>query len=107
MNRDELLAHHEQMNADGVAIMTAKNHDYAGASGDTPFRNFEIVERLGICSTETGMLVRMCDKLSRIINFVDSGTLKVKGESARDTVVDLRNYLVLFDAYVTSGKDAE
>lgn len=100
--RDALLEHHEAMNAEGVTIMVAKNADYAGQDVRTPFRNFQLVEALGICSTEVGMLVRMCDKLSRLANFVKSGTLAVKDESARDTAIDLRNYLVLFDAYRAS-----
>lgn len=105
MNTAEVLQHVEKLNADGLSIMEAKNHDYAGESGDTPFRNFEIVEALGICSTETGMLVRMADKFARVVNFVNSGILKVKDESRQDTVIDFRNYLALFDAFCESRKE--
>lgn len=101
MNRDELLEFHEKMNADCVEIMQRKNSDYTGGDGDTPFKNFELVERLGITDVPTAMLVRMSDKMSRIITFVQGGEYKVKDESFRDTVVDLRNYLVLLAAYLT------
>jgi len=100
MTRDELMHFHDAMNLAGLAIMEAKNHDYAGESGDTPFANFEIVEKMGLCSTEHGMVVRMADKFMRIVSFVKSGSLSVKDESVRDTIIDLRNYLVLLAAYM-------
>ena len=102
MTRDELMVLHKELNDLGVEIMRAKNHDYAGDDGETPFANFEACEKLGICSTETGMLVRMCDKFMRLINLVKCGKLAVKGESRTDTVVDHRNYLLLFEALCQS-----
>jgi len=106
MTRDELLAFHKVSCVEAHMLMVAKNHDYAGADGLTPFANFEACEKLGICSTETGMLVRMCDKFMRLVNFAKSGTLKVKDESAHDTCLDLINYAILFDAY-RIGKESQ
>lgn len=35
------------------------------------FKNFMVVERLGICSAETGILVRISDKFTRLANLVN------------------------------------
>jgi len=85
--------------------MEKKNHDYAGEGGDTPFANFTRSEAMGICSTEQGFLVRVCDKLSRLSTFTSAGTLKVTNEGYRDAIVDIINYCVLFDGYVTSKNE--
>ena len=102
MNRDELIAFIKAFDADGAALVRAKNHDYAGESGETPFANFEACEWLGICSTEIGMLVRMCDKFMRLIQFVKSGRLEVKDEAIRDTLLDSANYDKLLAAYLSA-----
>ena len=106
MNRAELLQIHDQLSKAGKALMEAKNHDYAGGDGSQDaFLNFTRVEKLGITTTEQGFLVRMTDKLSRMITFVESGKLKVSDESFKDTVVDLINYCVLLYAYVSEKGD--
>ncbi len=102
MNTQELLAYHRVMSNISRELMSTKNHDYAGESGETPFKNFELCEQLGLCSMEVGILVRMCDKISRLANFAASGQLRVKGESAKDTCLDLMNYSVLLSAYLES-----
>lgn len=106
MNRTELLEIHDALCAAAKKLMEAKNHDYAG--GDTSedaFLNFTRVEDLGITTTELGFLVRMTDKLSRMITFVQSGKLKVSDESFKDTVIDMINYSVLLCAYVSDKGD--
>ena len=105
MNTEMLLDKHDEMASNARALMKAKNHDYAGKTGDTPFRNFELCEQLGLCSTEVGILVRMCDKMSRLANFAASGQLKVKGESVEDTCLDLMNYSVLLSAYLETKNE--
>ena len=97
MNREQLLHLHSTMAAHSKMLMKAKNHDYSGKSGDDPFANFRRCESMGVCLTETGVLVRMIDKLSRLATFVDAGELKVKGkgDSVLDTLLDLINYCVL------------
>lgn len=59
---------------------------------------------MGICSTESGMLVRLTDKMSRLSSFAESGKLAVENESFEDTVVDVINYMVLFYAYIKDKK---
>jgi hypothetical protein len=86
-----------------VATARAKNADYTGAD-PSPFANFASVERDLITDTETGFLVRMRDKWSRIISLVGSGKAQVKDESVIDTLVDLANYCLLLAAYLESKK---
>jgi len=102
MNREELLKHHKELCDEALEIMKRKNHDYAGDSGTTPFANFERTEAMGICSTEQGFLCRMCDKLSRLSTFATAGKLVVDNEGYRDAILDIINYCVLFDGYVSS-----
>ena len=40
MNREELFKHHKAICKEALEIMEKKNHDYAGAGGDSPFANF-------------------------------------------------------------------
>lgn len=99
MNTEELLKYHSELCTKARQIMAAKNHDYSGASGMTPFANFEVAEKLSITSTEAGFLLRITDKLMRLITFVNSGELKVK-ESTEDACLDVINYMILMAAYL-------
>lgn len=77
-----------------------KNHDYSWGEGESnPFKNFQLVEQLGVTSVERGFLVRMCDKLSRIVSLIDNEA-KVKDEAIEDTLVDLANYAIIMSIYV-------
>ena len=100
MNRQELFKHHKEICGEALKLMEKKNHDYAGEGGDTPFANFTRSEDMGICTTEQGFLVRVCDKLSRLSTFASAGELKVDNESYHDAVVDIINYMVLFSGYL-------
>ena len=100
MTRDDLMKIHEDLCLKGRELMDKKNRDYAGRGGTEPFANFTRVESMGICSTESGMLVRLTDKMSRLSSFAESGKLAVENESFEDTIVDVINYMVLFYAYI-------
>lgn len=104
MNKDEYLAYHSEQCERMKAIVKAKNEDYTGIDPD-PFANFSKVEKLGICSTEVGMLVRLNDKFSRIISFVQKGFLLVADESVEDTCIDAANYFIFLAAYFKSKKN--
>jgi hypothetical protein len=106
VNREQLFKHHKAICKEALEIMEKKNHDYAGADGETPFANFERAEAMGICSTEQSFLVRMTDKMSRLSTFVSTGELKVANEGYKDAVSDLINYLILFSAYVESKENS-
>ncbi len=98
MTTPELLQFHESFCGEARALMQKKNHDYAGADGDTPFANFEASEKLRVCSTEAGMLVRMLDKFMRLSTFLNAGKLMVAGEGAHDSLQDIVNYSILLAA---------
>ena len=99
MTTTQLLQFHERISQECREIMAKKNHDYAGASGATPFGNFQAPEQLGLCSTETGIVMRMLDKLKRLITFCNAGELKVENEGAADACKDIVNYAIILAAY--------
>lgn len=103
MNHEQFLAFHKEMCDKMHEICRNKNHDYAGGQSNA-FKNFTIVEQMGVTSTEQGFLTRMCDKMMRITNFVTSGTLKVKDEAIEDTLLDLANYSLLMIGYIKSKR---
>jgi len=87
-----------------------KNADYANpeARQDDPFAvfaNFTAVERLGICSTETGFLVRIMDKVVRASNLLSEGHEQaVMDEAVEDTLADLHNYSLLLRGFLVAKK---
>ena len=81
VNRTELLQIHSEVCNKARRLMERKNHDYSGGDNqEDPFLNFTRVEKLGITTTEQGFLVRMTDKVSRLITFCQTGTFKVEDE---------------------------
>lgn len=78
-------------------IQVKKNTDYSGTIN--PFRNFEIVEKIGVASAEQGILVRMTDKISRISNLLDKEP-EVFDERIEDTLIDLANYSIILKCYL-------
>lgn len=97
--KEDYLKWHAAACARLVDITARKNADYTGASTD-PFFNFSRVASIGICSTEVGFLTRMFDKFSRVISFVQKGTLSVAEETVEDTLLDLANYALLMAGYL-------
>ena len=89
---------HEDLTNRSRAIMSAKNHDYRGGSGD-PYHNFKGSTMFGIHPI-LGILLRMQDKMMRIQTFVEKGQLKVKGENIDDALLDLINYSVLIKGII-------
>lgn len=107
MNTTELLEHHLKLCARAQQLMERKNADYAGADGETPFKNFQTSEALGLCTTEVGMAIRLSDKLQRLSGFlVNPRDMQVKDESLDDTILDGINYLVLISAYLKQKRGA-
>lgn len=106
MKKQEYFEWIERRNKQLLEITKAKNADYTGESDD-PFANFTAVEKLGICTAETGFLVRILDKIMRINSFVQKGVLEVKDEKIDDTLGDLRNYADLLAAYIESKKRSD
>jgi hypothetical protein len=107
MNTTELLQFHKEICEHAHKLVEKKNKDYSGESGETPFLNFNACELIGICSTETGFLVRWLDKLVRVSNLIKSGHLHVEDETLLDTLADAVNYPILFAAYLESKKPGQ
>lgn len=80
------------------ALCDDKNIDYAQVK--EPFSNFEMVEALKICDAQTGILVRISDKIARISNLLKrNGERAVDEEKVEDTMLDLINYSIILLSY--------
>tara|TARA_Y100000385_G_C12696186_1_gene468526 strand:- start:107 stop:367 length:261 start_codon:yes stop_codon:yes gene_type:complete len=67
----------EQVQKEGLALFKKKNQDYGDA-----FATYGPV----------GVLVRIGDKISRLISIEKRGIKLVDDESLKDTLIDLHNY---------------
>ena len=65
-------------------LYVRKNRDY-GSSVTETYKKFGL----------TSYLVRMCDKLNRVINLSKSDNILVEDEKIEDTLLDLANYSIL------------
>jgi hypothetical protein len=84
-----------------MKLTEMKNSDYAESSD--AFANFKTIEQIthGRISVESGILVRMTDKLKRIGSLL-SRPATVKTEKIEDTVFDLAVYSVILLVYLRS-----
>jgi len=103
MTREELFELHKKMCASALELMKRKNADYSKTS---PFGNFMVAEAIQACTAEAGILVRMTDKISRLVSILDKGN-QVKEESVDDTIIDIINYAVLLKGVIESKKPLE
>lgn len=106
MTRNELLKVHADLALQARQLMAAKNDDYA--DDDSPFGNLDLIEALtrGRLTTETGIVIRKGDKLSRLATACRR-ELTVKDEGVVDSILDDINYSVLFAAKHMSRSDME
>lgn len=74
-------------------IVAKKNSDYAG---DDALSGFKMVEELGVCKANIGILARMSEKVSRMENFIDKGVLNVADETIEDTAIDLAGAALIY-----------
>lgn len=91
-NKEELQTSKEALTV-ALDIMKKKNSDYSNSTFH-PFLNFYACEKTTGVSAELGILIRLTDKASRISNLT-SKFPSVKTESAKDTIIDSINYLVI------------
>jgi hypothetical protein len=104
VNKQEYIAFHKECCDRMVDITSRKNADYTGTTDD-PFFNFRLCETIGVCSVAAGFVVRMTDKLQRIVSLAVQGNVaKVLDEAVQDTLLDLANYCILFAGYLKSRK---
>jgi hypothetical protein len=85
-----------------LELVISKTKDYATI--DDPYRNFRMSESVGV-SVEKGILVRMCDKLSRIGNLIENDHNSVKDESIEDTLIDIMNYSNILLCYIQEKRN--
>jgi len=98
---DQYLAKFAKIQEQRTEITKKKNSDYTADSGDA-YANFKLVETLGICSVETGILVRMTDKIARLAGLAKGKECKVADEKYTDTLDDLANYATILQIYLDS-----
>lgn len=92
---EDLFKIHQELCSRGLALMQKKNADY-GANNDA-LRNFRMAALINVDDAK-GILLRMQDKMARIVSFIEKGHLEVTSESWDDSIVDLINYAVLLHA---------
>lgn len=101
MNNQEYLRFVEAELKRILQLIEKKNHDYTGGSNQ-PFKNVQLVELLDVTTTETGILVRLCDKIARLAHVMKKPA-KVE-ETVEDTILDAIGYLLMLRAYLASKK---
>jgi hypothetical protein len=74
-----------------VELHDRKNRDYAG---DDYLSNFLMCERMGIPAWK-GSLIRLTDKVSRLMNIAKTGEISVGDETVTDTLMDLAVYAIV------------
>ncbi len=74
-----------------VELHDRKNRDYAG---NDYLSNFLMCERMGV-SAWKGALIRLSDKMSRLMNIARSGEISVSDETTTDTLMDLAVYAIV------------
>ena len=92
--KEELFSLHKELCDKGLEILKKKNHDY---SKGHIFGNFMVAEALQAASAENGIIIRMSDKLSRLVSIIEKGNQV--SESEEDTIIDLINYSVLLAGF--------
>jgi len=97
MTHDQFVHSLVEFQRESLDLTAKKNADYT-AKGEA-LANFRACEKLDLCDTGTGILVRMLDKMMRLISFAKLGEFQVKAESVHDTCMDLSNYAHIFDVY--------
>ena len=92
MTSEEYLQFVEDMFADMVTLIKAKNADYTVGGG--PFSNFEDSTVFGV-DPFVGLLLRFQDKWKRVQSYVKLGELKVENEGIEDAFKDIIGYACL------------
>lgn len=95
VTRERLIQLHAELTTRARDLMQRKNEDYANA-GDA-FGNLRNCETMGVASMSRGILIRMTDKMQRLVNLLERPP-SVTDEGFADTVLDIINYAVLLEA---------
>lgn len=92
MEKDKFFNEVYKLFNKGLRLMESKSADYADTAD--VFANFKQCEVLTGVSKELGVMVRLSDKMSRIVNLLERDA-KVMDESIADTILDSINYLAI------------
>ena len=76
-----------------IDVLKAKQNDYTGDDGD-PFSNFRLSTLEGV-APETGLMIRVQDKMQRIRTYLSKGELLVVGEGYEDAIHDIIGYMLI------------
>jgi len=101
MNQEKYLIEFKKVVDTMFEITKSKNADYSGEGAKDAFKNFRLIEQLGVATVEQGFIVRMTDKLSRISNLISQKN-HVADEKITDTLLDLSTYSILMKLYLDS-----
>jgi len=86
MKPSEFFEKFEDLQGMDLGVARQKNHDYAGTEDALDnFREFGFI----------GVIIRMNDKMKRLIHFLKDGKFEVSDESVHDTLSDLRIYATI------------
>lgn len=106
LTKEAYVQFHKDFCARMHEVTKRKSADYTGHSSD-PFANFKMVEHFNVASLETGIFIRLLDKMSRLSSFLKKGVLEVKDESIEDTILDACNYLIILASAIQDKKERE
>lgn len=105
MNTQEILVRFDETVAKVRATLAKKNHDYTQGARDDALQNFKLSEIVLHIDPAKGLLVRVMDKIARIVTFIECGDLRVENESAIDAVHDIIGYMALLETLIMEGKE--
>lgn len=91
MTSEQFIALVEKETKALIETLKKKGSDYSGGESDI-FSNFRVTESLGLAKAETGLLIRLVDKIQRVKSFLAKGKLEVDNESEKDAVLDMIGY---------------
>jgi hypothetical protein len=92
-NVKQVLSRPEQLKLvqeEGLALFERKNKDYGDA-----FATYGPI----------GVIVRMGDKIQRLLSLTNSGIQMINNESLRDTLIDLHNYAAMAVLLLDENKE--
>ena len=90
MNENNRIEQFSLVQTEGLELFKRKNSDYGDA-----FANYGPV----------GVIVRMGDKIQRLVSVSNKKVSFVNTESLRDTLIDLHNYAAMAIMLLDEGKD--
>lgn len=107
MKREEFLYRYNEDLENMRYIIEKKSADYW--KDEDIYSNFKWIEKMTNwkITTEMWMIIRIMDKISRIVNIIIEKKHFYKKETVEDTLLDLANYALLLKIYIEKQKEIE